>query len=121
MNYTYYLEQFRDFHIDKSQLFELVPSHAAIAKPLLFDRFHVIHALKLLQGYHISLQEFNDWITILWSKDKWFCFPENQAECISSIVYELEEYEEQNQELDEEHIKKFMFALQHNLDCATLN
>lgn len=121
MNYTQYLEQFRDFRIDKSQLLEHVPSHVVLVKPVLFDRFHLLHALKLVQSYHISLQEFHDWISILWTKDAWFSFPESQAECISSVMYDLEEFEESNQELDEEHIKRIMFALHHNLDISSLS
>lgn len=121
MNYSYYLEQFRDLQINKDQLFDLVPRNVQLIRPVLFDRFHIIHALRCLQNYHLTQQEFIDWVNVLWLKDTWFSFTENEGECIASIMNELEEFEDQETELAEEDIKKYIFALTNNLDVNELN
>ncbi|BDC34093.1 hypothetical protein Noda2021_00510 [Candidatus Dependentiae bacterium Noda2021] len=120
MNTKYYLEQFRDLKIDKDQLYSMVSPSAHLSRPVMFDRFNVLHALRYLQHYQLSPEEFIDWVNVLWFKDAWFSFPEDEADCLSSIMDEIQEIEEQKLDIDEELLKKYIFALEHNLDVNEL-
>lgn len=120
MNVRYYLEQFRDLKIDKDQLYSVVSPNAQPSRSVMFDRFNVLQALRYLQHYQLSPEEFIDWVNVLWFKDNWFYFPDDEADCLSSIMDEIQELEERQLEIDEELLKKYIFALEHNLDVNEL-
>lgn len=113
-NITNLLEKFRDMEITKDELNNIMKSLDEVVKVEVFS----IHLINLLKNYDLKLVDDSyllDWVNTIWFSD-WYFYNEDQCDSIASVMNELEELDEEGNELTREKIKKYICALEKNLE-----
>ena len=112
------LEQFRDLKIEKDILSQLLPlelKNIPINKPVEVCNRHILLLLESYQKGDITKQRLLDWVNTVWFSGL-FEYCDEHCDCIASVMNELEEIDEEGKELTDEKIKKYIHALENNIE-----
>ena len=110
------LERFRDLKIDKDTLSQLLPLELInIDEPVEVCNKHILFLLESFQKGDITKQRLLDWVNTVWFSGL-FEYCDEYCDCIASVMNELEESDEEGKGLTDEKIKKYMHALENNIE-----
>ncbi|WEK56095.1 MAG: hypothetical protein P0Y55_08620 [Candidatus Cohnella colombiensis] len=110
------INQYRDLEINKSELFELIKS-LDIGQPVEIRNEHVVHLLISYKKNELDLQQLLEWVNIVWFSDL-YEYADEHADCIASVLNELEELDEKGKILTSNDINRYVVALQNNIEMS---
>ncbi|MDQ2087475.1 hypothetical protein RBH29_13670 [Herbivorax sp. ANBcel31] len=70
---------------------------------------------KSFQKGNISKQNLLDWVNTVWFSGL-FEYCDENCDCIASVMNELEEIDEDGREITYDKIKKYIYALENNIE-----
>ncbi len=119
-SYRDLLEKVRDLKIKKDDIppFKYDEESDLFENPVVIHRKHVINVLKRFKQEIIHQGDLFDWIHFVWFSDFFTCAHED-LECISSVIQELEELEEEGDVMPED-IEHCLYALENNTEVLSL-
>lgn len=110
-----YLLRFRNLELSKQELIDLIPKDFTVNERIVVCNNHLIHLLESYKINDIDTTFLLDWVNTVWFSE-WFTYCDEQCNCIANVMNELEEIDEEGHELNPEKIKKYIFALENNLE-----
>lgn len=112
--YRNLLEKVRDLKINKDDIPPLTyeDENDLLEEPIVIERQHLTSMLKRFKQERITQEDIFDWIHFVWFSDYFTCADED-ADCVTSIIQQLEELEEEGQVTPQE-VQRCIYALEHN-------
>jgi hypothetical protein len=110
-----YLELFRDLKLSKNELKKVIPKDFVIYNPTIVCSIHVINLLECYISDKVDESYILDWVNTVWFSG-WYLYCDEAEECIARVMNELEEIDEVGHELTYEKVRKYIYALKHNIN-----
>ncbi|MDQ2088239.1 hypothetical protein RBH29_17585 [Herbivorax sp. ANBcel31] len=114
------LKEFRDLKIRKSEICDLdkIDIFNAIidkGKPVIIHPYNIIKLLNEFRENKLSEEHLLEWVNTIMFTDL-FRYNDKFRDSIASVISELEEIDEEGKELTYDKIKKYIYALENNIE-----
>lgn len=117
------LEQYRDFLINREEFQKakhIINTKFFLKNPGWVNAQNIINALNKYRNKDISREDLLHWAQIMAFSD-WYDYVVNECESKASVIDYLESLDEHENEISEEEINKYIFALERNIDVHELD